>query len=93
MKLRTPAWKNAGSAAAIVLIAVGILPGTTGCGSNNKKTAAEAASTPTGLTSQNLQKLTPQQVDQRIQEVQANTSIPESAKPNIIDSIRAQGQP
>ncbi len=39
------------------------------------------------------QKLTPTQVEARIKAVQDNQTIPAAAKPSIIESIRAQGQP
>ncbi|MES2465291.1 MAG: hypothetical protein V4671_32395 [Armatimonadota bacterium] len=37
-------------------------------------------------------KLTPEQVNSRIRDLQANKTIPESVKPEIIRTIQAQGQ-
>ena len=37
-------------------------------------------------------KLTPEQVSSRIRDLQANKTIPEAVKPEIIKSIQAQGQ-
>lgn len=63
-------------------------------GCNNSKPAATAGIAPVkNVNSSGLAKLSATEMERKIQTVQADKSIPESAKPNIIQSIRAQGAP
>lgn len=79
-------------AVAITCATVILLAGVSGCGSP-KAAAKTGAATVSNTNSKGLPKLTASEVDEKIKAVQASTSIPESAKPKAIESIRAQGEP
>lgn len=79
--------------AAFVAITLVLLTGVAGCSS--PKAAPQTASTTKGsnTNSKGLAKLTASEVEKKISAVQASTTIPESAKPKVIETIRAQGEP
>lgn len=65
----------------------------TGCNSPKQETKVSSSAPANNLNSRGLQKLTPAQVEEKIKAVQANPAIPDTAKPKVIESIRAQGEP
>ena len=77
----------------VVAITLILSVGIVGCNSPAATHKVATATVSNNTNSHGLIKLTASQIDEKIKAVQANTSIPESAKPKIIEGIRAQGEP
>lgn len=76
------------TAGIVALAAIGL------AGCSTPKLATTSASPAANVASGNgMPKLSASEVESKIKTVQASTTIPESAKPKIIESIRAQGTP
>ncbi|MBC7808314.1 MAG: hypothetical protein H7145_19450 [Akkermansiaceae bacterium] len=79
--------------AALSAIILTLLAGATGCSPPKAAPQTVSAAKGSNTNSKGLAKLTATEVEQKVSAVRISTTIPESAKPKIIESIRAQGEP